>query len=329
KNQVCDLVEGLSTGANDYIAKPFSKSELLARIKTHLILLNINKAYGRFVPHEFLKTLGRETILDVKLGDQIQGEMSVLFSDIRSFTSLSEKMSPKENFDFLNDYLKSVIPSVRRHGGFIDKYIGDAVMAVFPRSAQDAISSAVDTMNQVKLFNDSRLKRGQSPIAIGIGIHTGVLMLGTIGDEQRMDGTVISDTVNVSSRLEGLTKKYGVSIIVSEDTLNKLTSRHDFNHRFLGKVQVKGKKDVVTIFEIFDGDPVKGKELKLKTKPDFEEGLHLYFEKKFTNAALSFEKVLANNPFDKTAKLYFDHAAHCMMNGVPDDWQGIETMDSK
>ena len=152
KNQVADLVEGFSSGANDYLAKPFSKDELLARIRTHLDLLNINTAYSRFVPNEFLRTLGRESILDVHLGDQIQGTMTVLFSDIRSFTTISEGMTPQENFTFLNDYLKQVIPPIRVNRGFIDKYIGDAVMAIFPDTPEDAVKAAIGMLRELEAY---------------------------------------------------------------------------------------------------------------------------------------------------------------------------------
>lgn len=140
KDQLQDLLQGLDSGANDYLAKPFSKSELLARIKTHLNLLNINQAYGRFVPKEFFKYLKKESILEVKLGDNVQAEMTIFVSDIRSFTAISEKMTPAENFEFINEYMGLVSPIIREHHGFIDRYTGDAVMALFPRSALAQLS---------------------------------------------------------------------------------------------------------------------------------------------------------------------------------------------
>ncbi|MGB7440928.1 MAG: ATP-binding protein, partial [Coleofasciculaceae cyanobacterium] len=242
KNQVNDLVEGFVAGANDYLTKPISKYELLARIKTHIRLSKINVAYRRFVPHEFLEFLDRESIVEVQLGDSVQKEMTIMFSDIRSFTSLSEKMSPQENFDFINEYLKKVSPVIRKNQGFIDKYIGDAIMALFPKTADDALQAAIEIQRQVSIYNSERQAISKPPIAIGIGLHTGSLMLGTIGDEQRMESTVIADAVNLASRFEGLTKVYGAAILISGETLSRLSTPEKYAHRFLGKVKVKGKK---------------------------------------------------------------------------------------
>ncbi len=329
KNQVSDLIEGLSSGANDYLTKPFSKNELLARVKTHLNLKMINSAYARFIPHEFLRTLGRDSIVDVLLGDQVQGEMTVLFSDIRGFTSLSEKMSPKENFDFLNEYLNYVTPSIRKHRGFIDKYIGDAVMAIFPGDPEDAVKAAIDMIKQLSEYNKLRQSRGDGQVKISIGLHTGKLMLGTIGDEGRMDGTVISDAVNLASRLEGLTKKYGASIIISEDAMIKVSTLDNYHYRPLGKVQVKGKRDAVNIFEIFDGENSHHIKLKVETQSRFEEGMRHYYERNFAEAVVCFKKVLDANPDDKTAGLYLENSAQYVVTGVPANWQGVEEMNTK
>ena len=172
-------------------------------------MLRQNKAFVRFVPREFLRFLEIESIVDVKLGDAVQKEMSILFTDIRSFTSLSESMTPQENFNFINGYLGRVGPVIRSRGGFIDKYIGDAVMALFPERPEDAIDAAIELQCTVELYNRHRNNSGYDPISIGIGIHTGSIMLGMIGEAERMEGTVISDAVNMASRLEGMTKEYG------------------------------------------------------------------------------------------------------------------------
>ena len=329
KNQVSDLIAGFEAGANDYLTKPFDKNELLARVKTHLRLANINNAYGRFVPHEFLQFLEKESIVDVDLGDQVQRKMTILFSDIRSFTTLSESMTPQENFNFLNSYLSRVSPIIREHNGFIDKYIGDSVMALFPERAEDALQSAIAMQQAVARYNGHRREQGYIPIKIGIGIHTGNLMLGTIGEKRRMEGTVISDAVNLAARLEGLTKKYGASIVVSEDSLADLDQPTHYNYRFLDKVQVKGKRESTSVFEIFDGDGAQLIAMKLNNRSNFEKGLHHYQGREFSEAKSYFEQVLMHNPADKAAWLYLERTAHFLKYGVPPDWEGVEALTEK
>jgi two-component system sensor histidine kinase ChiS len=310
KNQVTDLVDGLGSGANDFLSKPFSKQELLARIKTHLHLLKINNAYGRFVPHDFLRFLGHESIIDVQLGDHVQKEMTVMFSDIRSFTTLSEEMSPQETFDFINRYLNQVSPIIRKHNGFIDKYIGDGIMALFPQSAEDAVKCAVAMQKKVSLYNQELRQQGKIPINIGIGLHTGTLMLGTIGERERMESTVIADAVNLASRLEGLTKLYGAGIIISEKTLSRLSDFQNYGYRFLDRVKVKGKNIAAGVFEIYDGDLDSLQRLKTQTKPDFEEGVFLYHRQEFEQAEAILQQVLTINPEDKAALLYLHRCQH-------------------
>ena len=329
KNQVSDLVQGFNAGANDFLTKPFVKNELLARIKTHIRLAKINAAYGRFVPHDFLRFLGHESIVDVRLGDQIQKEMTVLFSDIRSFTTISEAMTPQENFNFINSYLSRVSPVIRAHQGFIDKYIGDAIMALFPESADDAVRAAVEMQKQVIIYNQQRQRSNYPPIAIGIGLHAGTLMLGTIGEQERMESTVIADAVNLASRLEGLTKVYGSGILVTESILERLGDRKQYLCRFVDRVIVKGKKSVVSVFEIYDAETAQSIELKQETAAAFEKGLELYFEQNFSKSQKIFKKICETNPQDKLAATYYQRSLRNRMYGVSEGWSGIEALDEK
>ena len=322
KNQVSDLVEGFQLGANDYLTKPFSRNELKVRIKTHIELAKINMAYSRFVPREFLGFLGHESIVNVQLGDQVQKEMAILFSDIRSFTSLSETMTPKENFDFLNSYLRRVSPAIRENGGIIDKYIGDAILALFPERAEDGLKAAIDMLTMVRMsVNPGRRARGYQPISIGIGLHTGSLMLGTIGENERMEGTVIADAVNVASRLEGLTKTYQTALIVSEALLHAVPDYHRFSHRYLGISMVKGKKQGLRIYEVFDADSEELIAHKLATRPLFEQGVAAFQQNDFASAAACFHEVADRSAEDLTALSYAARSEKLLAYGahVPDE----------
>lgn len=213
-------------------------------------LLDTNKSLNRFVPNEFLQYLEKTSILDVKLGDQVRKQMTILFSDIRAFTSLSETMSPEQNFGFLNSYLKRISPLIRNHGGFIDKYVGDAIMALFPGNPGDALAAGAAMLESIAEYNSHRANSGYQPISIGIGIHTGTMMLGTIGDEGRMDTTVISDVVNLASRMESLCKEYGQGIIMAKEIWDSVEPGIPLKHRDLGPVQIRGKEKVLHLVHL-------------------------------------------------------------------------------
>ncbi|OQY56878.1 MAG: hypothetical protein DRR08_05750 [Candidatus Parabeggiatoa sp. nov. 2] len=267
-------------------------------------LYQLNKAYERFVPHEFLSLLDKQSIIEVQLGDQVEKEMTILFADIRGFTSISEKMTPQENFNFLNAYLSRMEPVIHEHHGFIDKYIGDAIMAIFPTSANEAVQAAIGMLKQLAQYNLTRGRPGRPCFNIGIGIHTGYLMLGTVGGKKRMDGTVISDTVNLASRVEGLTKTYGTALLITEQTYLKLTDPLQYSIRVIDAVKVKGKSETVTVYEIYDADSPTVKALKNKTRHDFEEGFVLYHWEEFNDARPFFERVLQVNKNDLAAQVY-------------------------
>lgn len=266
--------------------------------------MRLNVAYDRFVPHEFLNILEKESIIEVQLGDQVEKEMTILFSDIRGFTSMSEKLTPKETFNFINTYLSEMEPSIHKYSGFIDKYIGDAIMALFPTNADDALKGAIDMTKHLRMYNHQRLQQKMPPINIGIGLNTGKLMLGTVGGQRRMDGTVISDAVNLSSRIEGLTKLYGVMILITGKTYNRLTNPADFNFRTIDRVTVKGKTEPVTIFEVLDGLPDNLLKARLKSKTNFEKGMKHYHNQEFAQAKVLFQKCLSHDFSDKVVQIY-------------------------
>jgi len=213
-------------------------------------LSETNKACQTFVPFEFLSFIKKDKITDVSLGDSSRQDMAILFSDIRSFTTLSEKMSERENFDFINAYLKEMEPCIRANNGFIDKYIGDAIMALFPGSADNALRAAISMYEQLAVFNEKSALQGINPIKAGWGLHFGSLMLGILGSESRMEGTVISDAVNLAGRIEGLTKNYEPDILLSRQLLDNLITPNAFNTVFLDRMQVKGRSQLENIYGV-------------------------------------------------------------------------------
>ncbi|MEG4015273.1 MULTISPECIES: AAA family ATPase [unclassified Microcoleus] len=269
-------------------------------------LFQLNKAYERFVPNQFLQFLEKSSIVDVELGDQVQLEMSVLFSDIRDFTTLSESMTPEDNFQFINAYLSRMESAIIENHGFIDKYIGDAIMALFSGNADNAVNASIAMLHQLQVYNQERVNSGYAPIKIGIGINTGNLMLGTVGGQNRMDTTVISDAVNLASRVEGLTKNYGIALLITQQTFNKLANPSNYSIRMIAEISVKGKVDLSTIYEVFDADIPETKRGKLATKDLFNRALSLYRQQKFIEATELFAQCLNLCPSDRVAQIYFD-----------------------
>jgi class 3 adenylate cyclase len=271
---------------------------------------SMSTAYARFVPKEFLELLEKEKITEVELKQNRPLFLTILFADIRSFTSLSEKMEPDENFKFLNSFLSRMGPLIRRHHGFIDKFIGDGIMALFPGEPSDGVASAVDMQREMYTYNRHRKRSGYEAITIGIGVHAENVILGVVGEQERMEGTVIGDAVNLAARLEGLTKRYGSRIIVS-DQIIKAMGTDAPDHRYLGDAEVKGKRETVPVHEVFGADPEEDVRLKRHTKGFFETGVGLFRQGErrrqqgfFSEAYRYFKAVQKAHPADLAAKHY-------------------------
>ena len=286
-------------------------NQMVASIRGYSTELeDVNRAYYKFVPREFLDQLGIDSFARISLGHEVRKEMTVLFSDIRSFTTISEGMTPEENFTFLNSYLNAVAPRIRDSRGFIDKFIGDAIMALFPDEAADAIDAGIAIIKDLNEYNERTRERGWPPVRIGVGIHTGNLMMGTIGEEMRLQTTVISDAVNLASRLESLTKKLGVQIIVSRDTMEKATAAgKDFSFRYLGSVRVKGKVNAVDIFEVLDCLDEEFRARRIVSREKFNHGVKILQEGHIGDAKAIFEKILEADPEDGAARFFFSRAS--------------------
>ncbi|MGZ6505423.1 MAG: adenylate/guanylate cyclase domain-containing protein, partial [Tumebacillaceae bacterium] len=288
--------------------------------------VQLNAAYERFVPHQFLRFLEKKSIIDVQLGDHVQTEMTVLFSDIRSFTTLSERLTPEENFNFLNDYLNQMEPLIIEHHGFIDKYIGDSIMSLFDKGADDAVRAGVAMLNKLAMYNEDRVQKGEAAIEIGIGINSGRLMLGTLGGHHRMDSTVISDAVNLASRIEGLTKIYGTCLLISEHTYLQLKEPQQYMIRIIDRVLVKGKSEPVSIYEVFDADPVALRDGKWDMRETFEQAYTHYHRQQFAEALELFKQCLDREPSDKTTRLYIERCQRRLEFGEEINWSSTTEM---
>jgi class 3 adenylate cyclase/methyl-accepting chemotaxis protein len=283
-----------------------------------------------FVPPKFLERIAKEGVGNIKVGNATQETISILFSDIRNFTSMSEKMTPEEVFVFLNEYMEEMNICIKANDGFIDKFIGDAIMALFDgKHADGAVHAAIDMNIRLREYNKKRLMKGEKPIAIGCGVNTGSAIIGTLGSSDRMDGTVIGDCVNLASRLEGLTKMYGSTLLISSFTKNVLEHPENFLIREIDAVKVKGKDEIVTIYEVFNSDSTDLIEAKLKSLPILNNAISLYRLRKWDEAIKLFkecEEILKN---DKVVISYIDRIEQHKISAPLDDWDGSYKFDHK
>ena len=270
------------------------------QIRKTLIKTNLMSSY--FVPRELLLQLGFNDITDTKLGVGTEKDMTVLFADIRSYTQLSEGMSPTENYQFLNAYMETLGPVIRDHEGIVDKFIGDGIMALFPADPTQAVRAAQQMLIQLGSFNERRRQKGYVPINIGIGIHSGKVILGTLGEKERMEVTVISDTVNGAARISDITKLVNSTILMSGKTRDLLPVDMAGNFRYLGRFKVKGKEQLLNLYE---DNPSLGENYSESEEGKlFHQGINYYFNREFANATAIFDKLLSTNK-DDGAILYY------------------------
>ena len=304
------------------------EQEIAAHRHTLDLLRQTENAYGRFVPHQLLRLLHVESILDLELGEQTERKMTILFSDIRAFSRLSEALTPRETFSFINSYLGEMEPVIGRHGGIVDKYMGDAIMAIFPGGADEAVRCAIGMLTQLRSYNEGRRRAGYPAIEIGIGLNTGLVMLGTVGGTQRMQGTVLSDAVNLSSRLEEATKTYGTPLLISEHTLYALNSSSAFAIRFLDRIRVRGRSQPQSVYEVFENDPAATRAGKEATRTRFEEALAYYHLRAIPKAVPLLEACLREVPDDRPARIYLERCKAFLASGsheaTAEAWDHLE-----
>ena len=345
-------LKGMETMGDDYITKPFKSRLLLAKVNNLLQLQEIRQTSNQtlmkrtiqeatkrqlsvawqineylsekfrlFVPEQFLNRIAPQGVESIRLGNVTEEEVTILFCDIRDFTAITESQNPKETFEWLNAFFNQMSVCITSNYGFIDKYLGDAIMAVFDRpqfQSQDALKAALMMKQSLQEFN-----RQQHPIKVGIGIHTGLGMIGTLGSEERMDSTVIGDVVNTASRLEGLTKVYGCTIIVSQSTLEHLNqttnwvetvsdslmtqyplSSDVFYWRWIDCVIPRGKQKAIEIYELLGIFSSRIPTSEILVLSQFDLGIQAWKNQDYEAALGYFQTVLQHNPNDTVTSLY-------------------------
>ncbi|MCB9663241.1 MAG: AAA family ATPase [Alphaproteobacteria bacterium] len=259
------------------------------------------RSFERFVPKAFLRPLSRERVVDIALGDAVTHQATVLFTDLRGFTRLFENIPPAEGFALLNHYLGRMTPLVEAHGGVVDKYVGDSIMALFLGAADDAVRAVVAMGQALRELNeDGTLPRGVR-LATGSGLHAGAVALGTVGSEHRLDVTALGDTVNSAARLEALTSALGVGVLVSEEVTWRLRDPELFHLRSLGPVRLYGREEPLGVVEVCAADPETVREAKLRTRARFDGALQAYRAGAFEEAARELAWCAAQCPEDGVA----------------------------
>ncbi|MGB7439729.1 MAG: adenylate/guanylate cyclase domain-containing protein [Coleofasciculaceae cyanobacterium] len=269
---------------------------------------------------------------DAKLGGD-RKEVSVLFSDIRGYTNLVENMEAEVVVSMLNQYFDAMVEPIFSHKGTLDKYMGDAIMAVFGSPvlladhAWRAVQTALNMRSSLVEFNERRSAKKHQPINIGIGIHSGTAISGNIGHHRRMEFTVIGDDVNLGSRLEGTTKRYGCDIVISSNTYQPCADLVWV--RELDTVRVKGKNKPVSLYELVGlrSDPISDN--KLQTMELYETGRKHYLQREFAQGLQKFEAVLAIDHQDQAARLHQQRCQKWISQPLPKDWDGVETLTEK
>lgn len=280
----------------------------------------LSNAYFRFVPQQFLKVLGKTNMTQVKLGEQQNRSMTILVCNMRGFNEMSAVLSTEANFQFINSFLKQFGPVIREHGGFTSRYLGPGMLTMFPNEASASLKAAMRLRMTLESYNADRERHQLAPVDIGIAVHSGDVMLGIIGEEQRMEGSVVSNHVQLTLDLEKLSAKLGVNILLTEHTLRMLGRSATEACRNLGMLQIDRDHEPVQLYDWYEGDPEHIQKLKDETKKQFEAAVEAFRNGRFYDAREGFVSVVKKNRYDLAAKLYFFECDRCFQEGVAKDW---------
>jgi class 3 adenylate cyclase/ABC-type amino acid transport substrate-binding protein len=271
----------------------------------HKEVMKINEASSRFVPTQFVKNIGVDNITNLKLGSSVNNIITIMFFDIRHFSVHSQMMSTSQTFNLVNKIFGLAGSAIQKHNGFVDKYLGDSAMVLF-ENASDAVKAGIEIYNLLINNEATRIKSGIDNISIGIGAHTGSVMMGVIGDTEHYSSTVISKHVNTASRIEGLTKQVKAGMLISADLMHEIPeSERNFDSRYLGLVNPAGSRESIGIFEILNVLPFDIRKKRLETRDMFESAIRNFHTEKYRTALNRFANVVKMDATDYNAKLYY------------------------
>lgn len=292
-------------------------------------LEHLYHASERFVPKRILQLLNRKHVEDVQLGDSVKLEITALFADIRGFTTLAESLTPEQTAFFLNTYMSYMAPIIRKNKGFVNQFLGDGIMALFPEHPSHSVEGALAMIEALPRFNKEIQEKGFASVTVGIGINTGDAMLCALGEEERLEASVVSDAINTASRVEGLNKFYKTHLLISETVFRQLTEPDKYLIRLVDKVRLKGKSVGTKIYEV---KPLpQGEELKaeLLYYQLYAEAFSFYEKGDFVQAQSQFNACLEKKPDDAVVKLLISRCLDFLKTGAPQGWDGTVTLSEK
>lgn len=309
---------GRTTSWENSLVEIFCRNAAVAleNLMLHERQLALLRAIERFVPTRLLDLIGSKDVTCTQVGDHVQREMTVVFADLRGFTTLAERLSPQATFTFLNEFFGQLVPVIHAHGGVVDKYLGDGIMALFPGSAEDAVHASIAMIEQTRRFSDRH--PSQSAPRLGVGIHIGQMTLGLLGAADRIEFTAVSDSVNITSRVERLTRTYDTDLLITRDVLDRLPDSLRASCRILGQVEIRGKQRQVEIFEVFATDPAPIRERKIASQEPLAEVVSLMQSAAWESARARIADLAILLPGDRALSVLDQHCWR-MIRLTPDE----------
>ncbi|NTU32808.1 HAMP domain-containing protein [Brevibacillus sp. HB1.1] len=300
-----------------------SFNQMAKRIRQYISnITRMSEANNRFVPQQFIHFLGKESILDVELGDQVEREMAIMRMSLQSFHAISHRLRPETTFRVINAFLKRFAPIVNENQGMITEYLDPGVLAVYPKEAKDALDAAVQMRRTLADYNEQRAEKGYDPIELRVALHHGPLMLGIIGESTRLEAAIISDHVRVVEKMEKMAETLGACILMSDSLFAKMGESTPYRYRDLGWVHMEGEAQPMHLYDVYEGDTDQIRAHKEETKELFEQAIVMYQNGRFHDARSAFLSVIKQNRWDQAARQYFYLCDEYAQKGAERDWSG-------